>query len=460
MACLNPDSEKSGGLISEDAIQRAIDQLEDEMQKDFIRRCLRRNPVERPTARELLFHPVLFEVHSLKLLAAHTLVNGSGSSGEESSNSINETMTDEAIQSHYGLDSIMATVTKGGKATDFKLADVPVAEKLEKFMEDVKNGIYPITAFALAQPAPSKTRAVSPEGPVPGAKSEGKQDEDSEDEMECRRIVQVLCSLGFTSEPDVFNCIIIARLEDAINRQLTALVTPDDGPDILVDELIEHKFVSPLDRGFLMGALADVYRKLAVHSARRLREEAARPVPPGPDTEPEAAVNGGVESVNGERKRTRKEIDDLKNDSLFAKLKHYCTTDGEDTRNLDPEISAEMRDPTYVARKFPLPDGAFFEPPAAPDGSEPYRIPPPGTNAFDCSHLEAQAQQKASKNTPRTDSSAYDPYTNLQGAQKVLEGLQQQPQQPQQPQLQSTPQEQDITPVLVGENLEESNNAN
>ena len=51
---------------------------------------------------------------------------------------INETMTDEAIQSHYGLDTTMARVTKGGQVTDYKLSNVPVAEKLEKFMEDVK----------------------------------------------------------------------------------------------------------------------------------------------------------------------------------------------------------------------------------------------------------------------------------------------------------------------------------
>lgn len=51
---------------------------------------------------------------------------------------INETMTDEAIQSHYGPDTIMATVTKAGKESEYKLSNVPVAEKLEKFMEDVK----------------------------------------------------------------------------------------------------------------------------------------------------------------------------------------------------------------------------------------------------------------------------------------------------------------------------------
>ena len=31
-------------------------------QQDFIRRCLAENPADRPTARDLLLHPSLFEV--------------------------------------------------------------------------------------------------------------------------------------------------------------------------------------------------------------------------------------------------------------------------------------------------------------------------------------------------------------------------------------------------------------
>jgi len=43
--------------------------------QEFILSCLTLNPDKRPTANSLLFHRVLFEVHSLKLLAAHCFIN-------------------------------------------------------------------------------------------------------------------------------------------------------------------------------------------------------------------------------------------------------------------------------------------------------------------------------------------------------------------------------------------------
>ena len=65
----------SGMMVTQENINRTIESLEDEQQKDFIYKCLSHDAAQRPIARELLFHPLLFEVHSLKLLVAHCLLS-------------------------------------------------------------------------------------------------------------------------------------------------------------------------------------------------------------------------------------------------------------------------------------------------------------------------------------------------------------------------------------------------
>ncbi|KAM3839592.1 nuclear receptor-binding protein 2 isoform 3-T3 [Vipera latastei] len=60
--------------VTKEAIERARHSLDDPNMREFILGCLLLNPSRRPTAHDLLFHRVLFEVHSLKLLAAHCFI--------------------------------------------------------------------------------------------------------------------------------------------------------------------------------------------------------------------------------------------------------------------------------------------------------------------------------------------------------------------------------------------------
>merc|ERR1712240_393166 len=75
--------------------------------------------------------------------------------------------TEEAIHKYYGSDKVMASMlTKSGDKVEekvYRLLDFPVHVKLEKFLEDVKCGIFPLTAFALAAPLCSQSKPETPD---------------------------------------------------------------------------------------------------------------------------------------------------------------------------------------------------------------------------------------------------------------------------------------------------------
>jgi len=239
---------ETGGQTSQDAIEKCIDSLEDEMQKDFIRKCLIKDPLLRPKARDLLFHPVLFEVHSLKLLAAHTLVKYPAAA--------TESMTEEAIHHYYGSNIVMASlkITTGEEIEEktFKLSDFPVHEKLEKFMEDVRFGIFPLTAFATEDLPPATTREPSPE-----CQKVNKLSEQKPGDVENRRILTMQCSLEAADKKDIqLSLRILIRFEDNMNRQLSCTIASSaDTPVNLAQELVQHGFIHPLDSGAIQEML-------------------------------------------------------------------------------------------------------------------------------------------------------------------------------------------------------------
>ncbi|MGH0123544.1 UNVERIFIED_CONTAM: hypothetical protein FKN15_012950 [Acipenser sinensis] len=62
-------------IVSKEAVAHTGQSLEDPLMREFVQACVRHEAKKRPSAHDLLFHRVLFEVHSLKLLAAHCFIN-------------------------------------------------------------------------------------------------------------------------------------------------------------------------------------------------------------------------------------------------------------------------------------------------------------------------------------------------------------------------------------------------
>ncbi|CAH1775916.1 unnamed protein product [Owenia fusiformis] len=227
---------ESSHHVPQETIDQAILSLGDPLLQDFIKRCLQKDAKSRPKARELLFHAMLFEVHSLKVMAAHSFV--------KNANILPENMTDEDRQTRTNLEQVIGEMVRKEGTVQWKFSQVPTLE-LEKFLEDVRNGIYPLTAFTFPKtPDVPRQRAVSPEI----AESEKSETPEPVD-LETRTVVNMNASVVVNPEvPNVRQLTILLRMDDKMNRQLSCDFSTEDTASTLADELVHYGFINEVDR--------------------------------------------------------------------------------------------------------------------------------------------------------------------------------------------------------------------
>lgn len=224
--------------ITKETVEKTIESLDNELQKDFIRKCLAENPADRPSAKDLLFHPVIFEVPTLALLATHSILNNSPSCQ----------LTDETFQRTFNNlddDAVLAEIVHpdGRPGVVRRISDLPRTE-MEKYFEEVRNGAYPLTAIfpTTKQPIISRQTTISPE--PSGSGNEPKSAAPPEYNEENRKIVNMMCNIKAPQENENLMMTLLLRLDDKMNRQLSCEITDIESPICLANELVYYGFIN------------------------------------------------------------------------------------------------------------------------------------------------------------------------------------------------------------------------
>jgi len=247
--------------ITEEVIEKTLNSLHSD-QAEFIRSCIAENPKNRPSARELLFSPLIFEVHQLKLLSAHVV-----------SNHDLQLQDNVLYKNKRPPNEVFATIKcapDNGSSLSYVYGKLPQND-LEKLLEDVSQGLFPLYNYAVKKRLEKLSRVSSPE--ENDSAIAGDSSGEAAPDPESRMIVSITCDVQFSkgdnpAEPGANNNIdnnntpavtdniasnqsfdisLKLKLDDNTTRYLNSQFLAAE-LSILSQELVEHGFINEQDR--------------------------------------------------------------------------------------------------------------------------------------------------------------------------------------------------------------------
>lgn len=119
------------------------------------------------------------------------------------------------------------------------LIETPFLLNIYFYFGVTRNGIYPLTAFAMMQPPPSRPRAITPEL-AESVKSETPEPCD----VETRMVTTIQCGFRPPADDGKSMLYILLRMDDKMNRFLQTEWTDDLTAALMAEELVHLGFIN------------------------------------------------------------------------------------------------------------------------------------------------------------------------------------------------------------------------
>ncbi|XP_056410309.1 nuclear receptor-binding protein 2-like [Hyla sarda] len=158
---------------------------------------------------------------------------------------------------HIDPQAVMASVPRRGQAPVLWRYTQVSSMELDKFLEDVRNGIYPLMNFAVSRPHV-----------LPRALSQSQEDLQTTKtptpeplEVETRKIIQMHCNLERREDKARIHLTLYLTMEDKLHRHLSCDLLPNESSQTLASELVHYGFISEDDCQKMANFLEDALHK-------------------------------------------------------------------------------------------------------------------------------------------------------------------------------------------------------
>jgi len=131
----------------------------------------------------------------------------------------------------------------------FKYSNAQPLE-LEKFLEEIKTGLYPLTGMENTKSKKENRPPLNlsrPKSPEDAQNNNQGNEEEVKEQKESRLVIQMSCTVKNLEDGSGKTLNLLLKLEDKMNRQLSRKIADNENALELANDLVTHGLISEVD---------------------------------------------------------------------------------------------------------------------------------------------------------------------------------------------------------------------